>query len=274
MYAINFKSFSDHHAAPLNCAPDKRVLFSIFVPEDAVDGLQLGTLVKDLNFLEPFGLPEATIAECKLYDFVSAQVGSESSKFAGTSIGKLQQMADILAMGVTSISVIVRPREAPMSSTETGEAPMSTTETGRRRSFLDVLVRTQVATFPDWGGGGNKALWGLVCGLEGDTGRGRLRGLQRRSPRAEVHEEPGADSLRPLYLLGKFCPPPRCAGPILRFFGRRKRLEEEEDTGETLLPHVSFALAYMSVTCCVFRSSNRFFLKETSRTSLKPQAYS
>ena len=146
--------------------PGKRVLFSIFVPEDAVDGLQLGTLVKDLNFLEPFGLPEATIAECKLYDFVSAQVGSESSKFAGTSIGKLQQMADILAMGVTSISVIVRPREAPMSSTETGEAPMSTTETGRRRSFLDVLVRTQVATFPDWGGGGNKAYGVLYAALK------------------------------------------------------------------------------------------------------------
>ena len=64
-------------------------------------------------------------------------MGSESSKFAGTSIGQLQQMADIL--GVTSISVIVRPREAPMS----------TTEPERRRSFLDVLVRTPAATFPD-----------------------------------------------------------------------------------------------------------------------------
>ena len=93
-------------------------------------------------------------------------MGSESSKFAGTSIGKLQQIADILAMGVTSISVIVRPREAPMSSTETGEAPMSTTETGRRRSFLDVLVRTQVATFPDWGGGGHKAYGVLYAALK------------------------------------------------------------------------------------------------------------
>ena len=46
-----------------------RVLVSIFVPEGAVEGLQLGTLVEDLGFLEPFGVPKATIAECKLYDF-------------------------------------------------------------------------------------------------------------------------------------------------------------------------------------------------------------
>ena len=38
-----------------------RVLVSIFVPE-AVEGFQLGTLVIDLSFLEPFGLPEASIA--------------------------------------------------------------------------------------------------------------------------------------------------------------------------------------------------------------------
>ncbi len=73
-------------------------------------------------------------------------MGSESSKFAGTSIGQLQQMSDILGMGVTSIAVSVRPREA---------------FTVRRRSLLDALVRAPVATFPDWGGGG-KTAYGIL----------------------------------------------------------------------------------------------------------------
>ena len=95
-------------------------------------------------------------------------MGSESSKFAGTSIGQLQQMADILGMGVTSISVIVRPREAPMS----------TTEPERRRSFLDVLVRTPAATFPDWGGGGNKAYGVLYAALKATLVEGGFVGFK------------------------------------------------------------------------------------------------
>jgi hypothetical protein len=57
---------------------------------------------------------------------VSAKVGSESPKFAGTSIGQLQLMSVILGMGVTSIAVSVRPREVV---------------TVRRRSLLGALVR-------------------------------------------------------------------------------------------------------------------------------------
>ena len=131
--------------------PSGRALVSVFVPEHTVEGFQLGTLFEDLGWLEPFGCSGATITECKLYVFVSAKVGSESSKFAGTSIGQLQQMSDILGMGVTSIAVSVRPREAV---------------TVRRRSLLDALVRAPVATFPDWGGGGKTAYGVLYAAMK------------------------------------------------------------------------------------------------------------
>ena len=46
----------------ISISPLARVLFSMFVPEHAVDGFQLGTLVEDLSCLEPFGLPGATMS--------------------------------------------------------------------------------------------------------------------------------------------------------------------------------------------------------------------
>ena len=70
----------------------------MFVPEHAAEGFQLAPLIEDLGCLEPFGLSGATITECKLYVFVILVVGSESAKFAGTSIGQLQLMSDILGM--------------------------------------------------------------------------------------------------------------------------------------------------------------------------------
>jgi hypothetical protein len=41
--------------------PSGRALVSVFVPEHAVEGFQLGTLVEDLGWLEPFGLSGAKI---------------------------------------------------------------------------------------------------------------------------------------------------------------------------------------------------------------------
>jgi hypothetical protein len=136
--------------------PSGRVLVSMFVPEHAVEGFQLGTLVEDLGCLEPFGLPGSTIMECKLYDFVSAKVGAESSKFAGTSIFQPQLMADVLGMGVTSISVVVRPRVALTS----------TNVPARRSSSLGAPGRAPGVSFPDWGGGGNKAYGVLYVAMK------------------------------------------------------------------------------------------------------------
>jgi hypothetical protein len=140
-----------------------RALVSVFVSEHTAEGFQLGTLVEDLGWLEPFGLSGAKITEFKLYVFVSAKVGSESLKFAGTSIGQLQLMSDILGMGVTSIAVSVRPREVA---------------TVRRRSLLDALVRAPVATFPDWGGGGNKAYGVLYAAMKEKLVEGGFTGFK------------------------------------------------------------------------------------------------
>ena len=148
---------------PISISPLARVLFSMFVPEHAVDSFQLGTLVEDLSCLEPFGLPGATITECKLYEFVSAKVGPESSKFVGTIIGQQQLMSDILGMGVTAISIIVRARVAAVPA---------------RRSLMDALVRAPLLTFPNWGGGGNKAYGVLYMALKGKLEEGGFAGFK------------------------------------------------------------------------------------------------
>jgi hypothetical protein len=136
----------------ITTTPSSRVLVSMFLSEDAVEGSQLGALIADLGCLVQFGLPEDVVTECKRCDFVSAKVGPESSKFVGVSIGKTQVLGDILSMGVTSISVIVRRRE------EAATLPS--------RSFMDVLVRAPALTFPDWGGSGNKAYGDLYTVLK------------------------------------------------------------------------------------------------------------
>jgi hypothetical protein len=68
----------------ITTTPSGRVIVSMFLPEDAVEGSQLGALIADLGCLIQLGLPEAAVAECKQCDFVSAKVGPESSKYAGT----------------------------------------------------------------------------------------------------------------------------------------------------------------------------------------------
>ena len=136
----------------ITTTPSGRVLVSMFLSEDAVEGSQLGALIADLGCLIQLGLPEAAVAECKQCDFVSAKVGPESSKYAGTSIGQNQALGDILGMGVTSIAVVVRRREVP--------ATLPT------RSLMDALRRSPALTFPDWGGSGNKAYGDLYTALK------------------------------------------------------------------------------------------------------------
>ena len=123
----------------------------MFLPEDAIEGSQLGALVADLGCLEPFGLSKAAVIESKQYDFVSAKVGPES-KHAGTSIDPNQLLSGILSMGVkVGIVVTVRRREV-----------LATFPTPpQRRSFMDVLVRSTTLTFPDWEGGSANAKHGM-----------------------------------------------------------------------------------------------------------------
>ena len=52
----------------ITITPSGRSLVSMFLPEDAIEGSQLGALVADLGCLEPFGLSKAAVIESKQYD--------------------------------------------------------------------------------------------------------------------------------------------------------------------------------------------------------------
>ena len=80
-------------------------------------------MIEDPDCLLPFGASATAIGKLRGHDFLSAKVGYESSMLAGTSIGKSQLMSVILGMGVTSISVIVRPREIAMGGHHRGRLP-------------------------------------------------------------------------------------------------------------------------------------------------------
>jgi hypothetical protein len=160
----------------ITTTPSGRVLVSMFLPEDVVEGYPLGTLIADLDCLEQFGLDKAAITECKQSDFVSAKVGPESSKYAGTSIGQNQVLGDILGMGVTSIAVIVRRREVP--------ATLPT------RSLMDALRRSPVLTFPEWGGGGNKAYGDLYTALKAKLELSGFTGTAPNTPKSPARPAP------------------------------------------------------------------------------------
>ena len=82
----------------------------------------------------------------------------------GTSIGKTQVLGDILSMGVTSISVIVRRREVAATLPP--------------RSFMGALVRAPALAFPDGGGSGNRAYGGLCTALKAKLVQSGLMGFK------------------------------------------------------------------------------------------------
>ena len=124
-----------------------------------------------------FGLSEAAVTECnEQCDFVSAKVGPESSKYAGTSIGQSQALSDILGMGVTSIAVVVRCREVVPLTLPT-------------RSFMGALRRSPALTFPDWRGGGNTAFGDLYMALKSKLVQSGFMGFKDEKHGLKCHED-------------------------------------------------------------------------------------